>query len=295
MQIEALFQTYINSPKAKIRLKQTTVSTYWRNFERYIKPFFQKAEQIDSSLVSAFHHHLASSLSPKTTADVLGLLSEILGYSKMEIDIYKPVCYIPDIVIFSKNEWKRLEEYCISHLDFLAFGILLSMYTGIRPGELSAAQCQHIDVSGAVFKVCFTMQRIKNPDPSGSKTKVIIDTPKSRKSIRNIPLIDDLVLLAKNLYQGIPPNAFLLTGEQGRFMEPRLLEDKYTKVLEQLKIKGKNLYSIRHTFATNFYEKTHDMKSLSEILGHSDVKTTLNRYVHPCEDIKRQGINALLS
>lgn len=125
--------------------------------------------------------------------------------------------------------------------------------------------------------------------------KVIIDTPKSKKSIRDIPLVDDLVLLARNLYQGIPPNAFLLTGEQGRFMEPRLLEDRYAKILEHLKIKGKNLYSIRHTFATTFYQKTHDVKSLSEILGHSDVKTTLNRYVHPCEDIKRQGINALLS
>lgn len=295
MQIEQLFQAYINSPKATIRLKQTTVSTYWRNFERYIRPFFQDAKRVDNALVSAFHCHLASFLSPKTTADVLGLLSEILSYSKIEVDIYKPVCYAPDIVIFSKREWKRLKEYCIAHLDFLTFGILLAMYSGIRPGELSAAQCRHIDVSCAIFKVRFTMQRIKNPDPSGPKTKVIIDTPKSKKSIRDIPLIDDLVLLARNLYQGIPPNAFLLTGEQGRFMEPRLLEDRYAKILEHLKIKGKNLYSIRHTFATTFYQKTHDVKSLSEILGHSDVKTTLNRYVHPCEDIKRQGINALLS
>ena len=72
------------------------------------------------------------------------------------------------------------------------------------------------------------------------------------------------------------------------------MEDKFTKIMQELNISGKNLYSLRHTFATDFYDKTHDVKNLSEILGHADIKTTLNRYVHPDAEKKRQGINACL-
>lgn len=295
MEIESMFQKYIYSNKAKMRLKQTTISTYYRRFEGYILPFFQRVEEINETSIEAFATYLQSRLSDKTIASVLGLLSEILSYSGLQIDIYKPAVYPPEIVIFKRTEWEQLQNYCVSHLDFLTYGFLVAMYTGLRPGELSAGRCKHIDLHDAVFKVRFTMQRIKNPDTTEPKTKVIIDTPKSHKAIRDIPLINDLVLMGRNLYQRIPPNAFLLTGEQERFMEPRLLEDKFTKIMQELNIQGKNLYSIRHTFATNFYNKTHDVKSLSEILGHADVKTTLNRYVHPCSEKKRQGVNALLS
>lgn len=265
-----MFQRYIHSHKATIKLKQSTISTYYRKFERYILPFFQNEEAINESSIAEFTAHLQTSLADKTTADVLGLLSEILSCSGMR-------------------------DYCVSHLDYLTYGILVAMYTGIRPGELSATRCRHIDFHSAVFKVRFTMQRIKNPANTEPKTKVIIDTPKSHKAVRDIPLVNDLLLLGKNLYQASPPNAFLLTGETERFMEPRLLEDKFTKIMQSLNISGKNLYSLRHTFATDFYNKTHDVKSLSEILGHADIKTTLNRYVHPDVEKKRQGINALLS
>lgn len=291
-----MFQKYIHSHKAKIKLKQSSISTYCRKFERYILPFFQNEEEtINENTVAKFTAHLQTSLADKTTADVLGLLSEILSCSGIPLEIYKPSVYPPEIVTFPKTEWERLRDYCVSHLDYLTYGILVAMYTGIRPGELSGARCRHIDFHSAVFKVRFTMQRIKNPENTGAKTKVIIDTPKSHKAIRDIPLVNDLLLLGKNLYQASPPDAFLLTGKTGRFIEPRLLEDKFAKIMQELNISGKNLYSLRHTFATDFYDKTHDVKSLSEILGHADIKTTLNRYVHPDAEKKRQGINALLS
>lgn len=290
-----MFQRYIHSHKATIKLKQSTISTYYRKFERYILPFFQNEEAINETSIAEFTAHLQTSLADKTTADVLGLLSEILSCSGIPTEIYKPAVYPPEIVTFPKTEWERLRDYCVSHLDYLTYGILVAMYTGIRPGELSATRCRHIDFHSAVFKVRFTMQRIKNPANTEPKTKVIIDTPKSHKAVRDIPLVNDLVLLGRNLYQTSPSNAFLLTGETERFIEPRLLEDKFTKIMQELNISGKNLYSLRHTFATDFYNKTHDVKSLSEILGHADIKTTLNRYVHPDAEKKRQGINALLS
>ena len=139
-----------------------------------------------------------------------------------------------------------------------------------------------------------TLQRIKNLDKeSTAKTKIIIDTPKSQKSIRSIPLINDLVMIGTNLYQGIPPNAFLLTGSD-KYMEVRVLENKVKEIYEVLGIGGKNVYTLRHSFATNFYNRTNDIKTLSELLGHADIKTTY-RYIYTDESRKRQGVNSLVS
>lgn len=170
-----MFQKYIHSHKAKIKLKQSSISTYCRKFEGYILPFFRQQEEISEKTVAEFTAHLQTSLADKTTADVLGLLSEILSCSGIPLEIYKPAVYPPEIVTFPKTEWERLRDYCVSHLDYLTYGILVAMYTGIRPGELSGARCRHIDFHSAVFKVRFTMQRIKNLDHTEQKTKIIID------------------------------------------------------------------------------------------------------------------------
>ena len=58
-------------------------------------------------------------------------------------------------------------------------------------------------------------------------------------------------------------------------------------------IEKKNFHILRHTFATNCINSGMDIKSLSEILGHSDVKITLNCYVHPTIETKRQHMNSL--
>ena len=59
-------------------------------------------------------------------------------------------------------------------------------------------------------------------------------------------------------------------------------------------MENKNFHILRHTFATNCVENGMDVKSLSEILGHSDVKITLNRYIHPTMCVKRKYLGLLL-
>lgn len=292
MQIETLFFNYIHSQRAIARLKQSTISTYYGIFERYIKPFFRGTLEISEQVITDFTKVLLFKLSRKTVNDILTLFSAILRYNRIDIEIYKPTFYIPDINGLSLQEWERLESYCISHLEFFTFGVLLDLYTGIRPGELCASRKRNLDLITRAFHVTDTMQRIKNLDPNAiSKTKVIIDTPKSKQAIRTIPIIDDLVLIAHNLYQGIPPDAFLLTGN-GKYIEVRSYEQKLNRIYEAVGIQGKNAYSIRHAFATYYYQNTKDIKTLSELLGHKDIKTTY-RYIGTDETAKRQGVNSL--
>lgn len=292
MQIETLFFNYIHSQRATARLKQSTISTYYGIFERYIEPFFYNIEEISEQDITDFTKVLLFKLSRKTVNDILTLFSAILRYNRIDIEIYKPAFYIPNINGLSLQDWERLESYCVSHLDFFTFGVLLDLYTGIRPGELCAGRKRNMDLITRSFHVTDTMQRIKNIDPNATrKTKVIIDTPKSKQAVRTIPLIDDLVLIANNLYQRIPPDAFLLTGN-GKYIEVRSYEQKLSGIYKAVGIQGKNAYSIRHAFATYYYQNTKDIKTLSELLGHKDIKTTY-RYIGTDETAKRQGVNSL--
>lgn len=295
MQIENLFQNYITSQRVAVRLKQTTVSTYYRNFEGYIKPFFQGIQKIDENSITEFTKYLLFRVSRKTSNDILTLLSSIFRYNKVDIEIYKPRFTVPEVESLTGAEWERLEDYCLSHLNYLTYCILLSMYTGARPGELCASRKSDFNMKLCELHVTHTLQRIKNLDNRATtKTKIVIDTPKSSKAIRNIPLIDDLVTIGINLYQRVPQNAFLLTGEVDRYVEVRLLETKVNEIYTKLRIENKNVYTLRHSFATRFYNATNDIKTLADLLGHADIKTTY-RYIYTDNSRKRQGVNSLVS
>lgn len=294
MQIENLFQNYITSQRSMVRLKQTTVSTYHRSYEAYIKPFFLTREIVTEREITEFTKFLLFKVSRKTANDILTLLSSILRYNKIDIEIYKPRFMVPDIESFTEEEWEALEDYCLSHLDFLTYCVLVDMYTGARPGELCASRKANLDLKLAELQIRNTMQRVKNLDVGATtKTKIIIDTPKSQKSIRSIPVIDDLIGIGINLYKDLPSNAFLLTGSPNKYIEVRRLENQVKDIYDELGINGKNVYALRHSFATRFYNATNDIKTLSELLGHADIKTTY-RYIYTDNNRKRQGVNSLV-
>ncbi|MCD7730546.1 MAG: site-specific integrase, partial [Oscillospiraceae bacterium] len=131
-----------------------------------------------------------------------------------------------------------------------------------------------------------TMQRIQIED-SLTKTEVIITEPKSKSSIREIPLNDELCSFLKKYYDNLPTDAFLLTGKNDRFIEPRLLEYKFKKYIKECSLDNINFHALRHTFATRCVENGFEIKTLSEILGHVNVNITLNRYVHSSMEMKR--------
>jgi integrase len=135
------------------------------------------------------------------------------------------------------------------------------------------------------------MQRIKNMSENAeNKTKIIITPPKSQKSVRDIPIPKFLLPFLKAFET--PPNAYFLTGSAD-FIEPRTMQNKFKNYLKLAEIKGANFHQTRHTFATNAVEQGFDVKSLSEILGHADVKTTLELYVHPSFKMKRKYMDKL--
>ncbi len=187
----------------------------------------------------------------------------------------------------SKDEQASLLSYVFQETDKFSVAVLLCLYTGIRLGELCALKWTDIDAKDMVLRVDRTVQRIAAGNGL-TKTVLMENTPKSPSSKRMIPLSKEVMAPLMEL-QGDQPYVF-----GGALpLEPRTMQYRFQKILGKAGISSKNFHILRHTFATNGIENGMDVKILSEILGHSDVKITLNRYVHPSMDTKRTQLGRL--
>lgn len=188
---------------------------------------------------------------------------------------------------FSRAEQSLLLECIYRQMDKFMAAVLLCLYTGLRLGELCVLRWTDIDFEGKTLTVNCTVQRIAMP---GHKTKTILleTNPKSESSKRTIPLTSEFLQILSQ-FKGEHPYVF--GGEKP--LDPRTMQYRFKKILKEAGIESRTFHTLRHTFATNCVENGMDVKALSEFLGHSDVKITLNRYVHPTMDSKREQIGAL--
>ncbi len=191
--------------------------------------------------------------------------------------------------IFNHTEQRKLLGILYKETDAFKKGILLCLSTGLRLGEICSLKWSDIDFNMKILHVNSTIQRIYM-NGFDTKTALFESVPKSENSLREIPLSDGMV----ELLQSIPCcGDYVVKGT--RPVEPRTYENKLKAYLDQAKIAPRNFHALRHTFATNCIESGMDVKSLSEILGHADVRITLNRYVHPTIETKRNHMNRLSS
>ena len=200
-------------------------------------------------------------------------------------------CSKKDIRVLTIQEQKALERCLLNSDAPIAAGIYLTLYTGLRIGELCALKRKDIDFASGIIHVTGTMQRLRIED-SSSKTRIMITEPKSKCSIRDIPVPKPVLLLCKKYYYALSNDCFLLTANR-TFIEPRLLSYHFKKYTDACNLDDVHFHTLRHTMATRCIEHNVDVKTLSEILGHYDVNVTLNRYVHPSMDLKRKNIEKL--
>ena len=168
-------------------------------------------------------------------------------------------------------------------------GIILSANCGARLGEVCAAKVSDIDFVNGTFRIERAVQRIKQ----GEKTQLVVQTPKSETSVRTVPLPADALKYLKKAVAGLPQDAYILTGRTDKPMEPRTYQYYFESVLRRCGVRKRCYHTLRHAYATRCIEKGIDIKSVSEMLGHSDITTTLRLYVHPSMDSKKQAIQKI--
>lgn len=264
-------------------VKGSTLSNYSYKLTSSIVPCFSNGLNTTEEDLCNTISQKQETFKNKTYVDFVVLMNDFLKflhakqYISTLITIPSPKIKKQKVEILSEAEKKKLETCLIDNLDYFNFGVLLSLYTGIRIGELSA--CKNLWIENGILYISKTLQRVKNLDKNAkAKTKIVIDDPKTDSSIRPIPLPAFLV----DLYYQLPKknmNGFLLTNTE-KYIEPRSIERKFAKILKDCNIKNKKFHILRHTFATDRIRDGMDIKTLSEILGHSDIKITLDKYVH---------------
>ncbi len=194
------------------------------------------------------------------------------------------------IYILSKHEQNKLTNYVLENLTNRNIGLLISLYSGLRIGELCALQWNDIDFKKNILSVNKTIQRVYIKDKDKNISKVIITTPKTKNANREIPINKEFLELLKQLRT--KGDDYIITGTN-KYLEPRTYRKYFNKVLKQVKIKQFNFHSLRHTFATNCISLGVDYKTVSELLGHANVNITLNLYVHPRLSQKKKCIDMI--
>ncbi len=291
------------------QVKESTANKYHNLLHTYVLPVYGDVtlncitydfveKQYKELLLHGGSDH--SGLSPKTVSDVLSVIRSVLKFairkgkivpcdgSGVQIKQIKK-----EMRILSKAEQARLCSYLYSELDPYNIGILICLFTGLRIGEICALHWEDVSFSEQTIRVHQTMQRIQDNSVDGKKTKIILSTPKSACSIRTIPIPEPLIEVLIN-YQ-TSQSGFLLTNSDSHFIEPRTMQNRFKKALECSQIAPANFHALRHTFATRCMELGFDVKSLSEILGHATVNITMNRYVHPTLEMKKENMKKLSS
>lgn len=287
-------------------LKEASVSKYTNIINLHLIPYFreQTIHSITFQKIEAFYNTLlvkstskGTCLAPKTIVDIISVMKSILVYANTKGYLN----YIPFIRLEYKRSTKTLSiisvrnqqilfSYLHQNLTYRNLGLLICMYTGIRLGEICALTWDDVSLTEGCIYINKTMQRIQK-EHDGKKTMILIAEPKTASSIRTIPLPRQLSQIIKA--SKLSRSGYLLTGSSERYIEPRTYQHHFKKILKACEIPCTNFHTLRHTFATRCVELGFDIKTLSEILGHSSINITLNRYVHPSFDLKKQNMNKI--
>lgn len=283
----------------KPRIKESTYSNYKFTIDRFLKVKF-KGKTLEFFINYNFNQYieqLQERLANKTTRKIGVILKSILRYAERKYDfdfkldlITLPLIDPKEISIFNEKERLKLEKYLSKSQDIKELGIYISLYVGLRIGEVCALKWSDIDFENKLINITHTLQRVY---VDKDDTKVVITNPKTKQSLRKIPIARDLLTKLKEMKKYYENDDYILTGKSDRFVEPIGYRYTYKKVLRECRLQYKNYHCLRHTFATRCIRVGMDVKSLSEILGHSNISVTLSIYVHSSYEIKKKFIDKL--
>ncbi|NNJ31668.1 tyrosine-type recombinase/integrase [Lacrimispora defluvii] len=296
----ALFEEWLID--VSIRVKPSTYESYYRCLNKYVIPFFEKEkdQRITMGSVARFvkemyeNEELADSSKKKNLTIFKIAVKEILKgsadcFAVMDLIKY-PKPDDKEVEVFSMKEQRQIEQTAFHYNDRRAMGILLCFYTGIRLGELCALKWGDIDMETGTLSISRTVSRIRHFEEEEHKTALFVGAPKSRKSMRKIPLPQFLLNMpVLTTYKSRNQDNYIFTQTNIPF-DPRCFQKLYKRLLKEAHVKDRKFHAIRHTFATRALELGVDIKTISELLGHSSVSITLNVYAHSLMEQKKAAI-----
>lgn len=289
-------------------VKESTLAHYDYTLQRYLLPVFgawkvhgldeQRLEQGMLEVISpksGNHKPLGAS----SARECLSILRRICKYAA-HLRLMRPVEILVKLPQFERVQTKPLSvqeqaclrDFVLEHPTTRKAGLLLQMQLGLRIGEVCGLQWGDFDLSAGVLTIRRTVSRIYCRD---GHTKVLIQTPKTRSSGREIPIPQELFTLLQRLHGGASEETWFLSGNAEKPVEPRCYRKSVQLYLRQAAVRKVHPHTLRHTFATTCLQAGCDIKTLSELLGHADPNITLRRYVHSNMNRKRRELGRVFA
>ncbi len=279
-------------------VKQSTMAAYVLILENHIIPSFGDSDSLHEKEVQAFVlQKLEKGLSVKSVKDILivlkmvmkfGVKNEWMNYYEWDIK-YPTTSFKKEMEVLSVANHRKILDYIQSHFTFMGFGVYVSLSTGLRIGEICALKWSDINVADGTITVSRTIERIYVIEGEKKHTELIINTPKTKNSCREIPMSKELLAMVKPLKKVVNNDFYMLSNNE-KPTEPRTYRNYYNNLMARLNIPKLKYHGLRHSFATRCIEAGCDYKTVSVLLGHSNITTTLNLYVHPNMEQKKRCI-----
>lgn len=305
MKLKDTIQPFLEEKRQFV--KMSTLATYMDMYDRHIIPVFGEKDAIRKSDIDEFLIYLKNEkkLGKRTLEHIVTALKSLLSYCNRKGFIAyenKNVTYPKyedegrEINPLTNKEAGVLAKYCEENFNFDSLIIYLGLFTGMRAGELCGVQFKDVDVDKGVITVGKTIYRVHYGTSartiSEKKTEILTQTPKTAHSIREIPLTKNLIKIFKALFKIVNQDFYIATNSLVP-TEPSVIRKRFKHILKNAGIRDIRLHDLRHTFATRCISVGIDFKTVSELLGHSSVSTTLNIYMHTDDDTKSKAIGTL--
>ena len=283
-------------------VKASSYAAYVHHLNKHLLPFFSGRTFITEGDLQAFVNHLLEQgLGIKTVKDALLILKMVHRHGErmglwphLDFRVHYPTSAeeVKALPVLTVPQQQRLLRYLQEHFSFRNLGLLICLHSGLRIGEICGLQWKDLDVSAGEIHVRKTVSRLWISDGAEKVYALSIGTPKTAASVRDIPITKTLAGLIRPLRKIVDPEYFVVSNE-ALPLEPRYYRDYYTKVLRELNIPPIRFHALRHSFATRCIESKCDYKTVSVILGHASIATTMDLYVHPGYSEKKRAIEKM--
>ena len=281
-------------------VKRSTLYAYQINIKTHILPRWGESTNITEAQVQQFILEAAQAgLAKNTIRNIVVTLRYILKYGARnglcaapdwELN-YPRWMDMPRIKMLSLTQHRQLLKYLLNEPTSKNIGILIAICTGMRIGEICALQWQDVNLRERVISVHQTYGFIYNCDDGHIEKN--LSSPKTQNANREIPICKELWHALSGLRK-VHSSDFVV-GNSSIPFSPQHYRAFFKQILEKLSIPHISFHALRHTFATRCIESKCDYKTVSALLGHSTVNTTLNLYVHPDKSQKQRAIARMSS
>lgn len=287
----------------KAYVKASSMAAYSLTIEKHLKPNFEYVQDITPERVQELVDDAVNK------GMTLSTLKGILVVLKMVIRFCEKRGWIDAVIldirfpqkakrktqpsVLPVKEEKRLMEFLVDHPTSMNTGLLICLCCGLRIGEVCALRWEDVDFFNRVIHISKTIYRIYHLDGAKGRSEVMIGPPKTMTSFREVPITGLLDDILHRLRKGRNKSYYIASGRTTP-ADPQTFRNNFKRVTDSLKLPPRKVHSLRHTFATRCVEADCDYKTLSSLLGHANVGTTLNLYVHPDMERKRRCIEKMM-